>query len=359
MDEILAKHLAKKLLFKENKNSVIKTEKTVKDGYYKYKIIDDKYYINFGSNLLISEKIGFWKNKEVLVINGKKFVVIENSNTIIPLNHLTKEEFESNFSSTKKEPSIKKKFEENNTFIQSIKKEENPTKKEQVITNPFINKEKLIQPQNTTHKKEIPLQEKESEFPEEEATSTEKYINDINKSQNYKNIEEEDAEEDAETKSFFDLLEKKKDDPRVKKFFNYHADHMKKEFTQIIEKVKTSQFARAMESGGGTNAVQYANGGTMNGNLTVTEQIVGQNVTDTLGRQLVYKKTFNITGNGSDNEFTFTHNFNTKDILINVYDSNNFSLVTVSSVNIDNNNTKITFPNILNIGENYRVILIS
>jgi hypothetical protein len=67
---------------------------------------------------------------------------------------------------------------------------------------------------------------------------------------------------------------------------------MKKEFNQIIEKVKTAQFARAMESGGGTNAVQYANGGTMNGSLTVTNNIVAENIQDTTGRGLIRKKVF-------------------------------------------------------------------
>jgi hypothetical protein len=352
MDDILAKHLAKKLLFKEKKKTVVK-ENTVKEGFYKYKLIDDKYYVNFGSNLIVSEKIGTWKNKDVVIINKNKYVVLENSNTVIPLNHLSEEEFEENFVKDKTVRKKKTNFAQNPTFLQSSKKE--PVSKEPVSKIPSIKKEEPIEEEEPTIRKikETPVVSKQ-----EEETSTEKYIEDIKNSQNSEKVEE-DAEEDADTKSFFDLLEKKKDDPRVKKFFNYHADHMKKEFNQIIEKVKTTQFARAMESGGGTNAVQYANGGTMNGNLTVTEQIIGDVVTDTLGRQLVHKKTFNIVGNGSDNEFTFTHNFNTKDILINVYDSTNYALVTISSVNIDLNNTRITFPNILTVGENYRVILIA
>ena len=134
---------------------------------------------------------------------------------------------------------------------------------------------------------------------------------------------------------------------------------MKKEFTQIIEKVKTSQMARAMESGGGTNAVQYANGGTMDGNLNVTHSIVAETINDLDGRQLLFKKTFNITGNGSNKQFTFNHNLNTKDILINVYDLVTSQLVFVTSVNIDLNNTTIEFPNNLQVGENYRVILIA
>jgi hypothetical protein len=353
MDDILAKHLAKKLLFKENKNSVIQKQNK-KSNFYNYKLIEGKYDINTEKGLIISEKIGIWKNKDVVTVNQNNFVVMESSNTMIPLNHLSKEEFESNFVSAEK---IKKKpiiIESNQTFSQASKKEEK-------ISKPSIKveKEKKYEPIKEI---EVPTKKEEPKFiqkvKEPEEVSTQKYVDDIKTSTNSKNIEE-DAEEDAETKSFFDLLEKKKDDPRVKKFFNYHADHMKKEFSQIIEKFKTTQLARAMESGGGTNAVQYANGGTMNGTLTVTEQIVGELVTDTSGRQLVYKRSFNIIGNGTDNEFTFTHNFNTKDILISVYDSNNYGLVTISSVNIDDNNTRISFPNILNIGENYRVILMA
>ena len=364
MDDILAKHLAKILLFKENKNSVFiktdKKQKSINEDQYNYKLIDGKYYINTADDVMVLEKIGIWKNKDIVKVNEEKYVIMESSKTMIPLRHISNEEFNKNFTRLDKIPEdkkvVKSKFSYQTPITSPVGKTEDISKKEtinipkNIIKNVFRKKEDTI-------KKEIEENPQNIETPEDE--STEKYINDIKKSTNSefsKNFEE-DAEENEESNSFFDMLEKKKDDPRVKKFFNYHADAMKKEFNQIIEKVKTSQFARAMESGGGTNAVQYANGGIMTGTLNVTDQIISENVTDTTGRELVNKKKFDIIGNGSNNTFTFTHNFNTKDILINIYDSVNYQLVFVSSVNIDLNNTTITFPNDLKVGENYRVIL--
>jgi hypothetical protein len=335
MDDILIKHLAKTLLFKENKND---------DGSYQYKVLDGKYYISKGSDLIVSEKIGFWKNKEVIKVNNENFVILENTNKLIPLKHISSEEFDKDF--TKKLDKPKKSISYQNPLSLPVDKKT------------IFSKNPNFEGFSETSVKNTPeVSDKTHQLPtNSEKETTEKYINRIKSSENKKF--QEDAEESEDNVKFFDLLEKKKDDPRVKKFFNYHADAMKKEFNQIIEKVKTSQFARAMESGGGTNAVQYANGGTMTGNLTVTNQIIAENINDTAGRGLIHKKTFNIVGNGSDKEFTFTHNFNTKDIIISVYDSN-YQLIFVSSINIDLNNTKITFPNMLAVGENYRVILIA
>ena len=362
MDDILAKHLAKTLLFKENKNTVtkkpVKSRKTINENQYNYKLIDGKYYINTVDDVMVLEKIGIWKNKDIVKVNEENYVIMESSKTMIPLRHIPKEEFNKNFISSDKIPEnkkvVKSKFsyqtpitspvskKEDISNKQNLNKEEDAVKKLDVVKT-YINKDEEKKPQNI-------------QKPEDE--STDKYINDIKKSTNSefsKNFEE-DAEENEETNSFFDMLDKKKDDPRVKKFFNYHADAMKKEFYQIAEKMKSVQMSRAMESGGGTNAVQYANGGIMTGVLNVTDQIISEVVTDTAGRQLVFKKTFDIIGDGSNNTFTFTHDFNTKDILINVYDSN-YQLVFVSSINIDLNRTQITFPNNLQVHENYRVIL--
>lgn len=336
MDDILAKHLAKTLLFKENKN---------KDDSYRYKLLDGKYYISKGSDLVVSEKIGYWKNKEVIKVNNEKFIILENTNKLVPLDHISSDDFEENFKKTLDKP--KKSISYQNPSSLPVNKKQNSVKKT-TIDEPS---ETSV---NIAPKVSVKSQ-KDSNIPEKE--TTEKYIDTIKSSNNEKI--QEDAEETEETTIFFDLLEKKKDDPRVKKFFNYHADHMKKEFTQIIEKVKTSQFARAMESGGGTNAVQYANGGTMNGSLTVTNNIVAENVQDTAGRGLIHKKTFTILGDGSSNKtFTLSHNMNTKDITISVYDETTYQLVFVTCTNINENNTTISFPNDLEEGENYRVILL-
>jgi hypothetical protein len=115
MDDILAKHLAKILLFKENKK--VETKESTKiqknQDYYKYKVIDGKYYINTENNLVVSEKIGIWKNRDVVKVNQENYVVMESNNTIIPLRHVSKEEFENNFTRStnivnKKKPSFRR-----------------------------------------------------------------------------------------------------------------------------------------------------------------------------------------------------------------------------------------------------------
>ena len=146
-------------------------------------------------------------------------------------------------------------------------------------------------------------------------------------------------------------------DKKIQKFFEGYTSNFKKSFIEIAEKIAKREGLRSMESGGGTNAVQYANGGTMDGNLTVTQTILATTITDNQGRQLVSKLTFDIIGNDVTRTYTLNHNLNTKNILINIYDATTDELVFVSSKNIDLNNTTIQFPNNLLTHENYRVII--
>ena len=57
---------------------------------------------------------------------------------------------------------------------------------------------------------------------------------------------------------------------RILENFN---NSFRKEFIDLAEKVSRREAMRYSESGGGTNAAQYANGGTMDGNLNVTGNI--------------------------------------------------------------------------------------
>jgi hypothetical protein len=111
MDDILAKHLAKTLLFKENNNN---------DDNYQYRLLDGKYYISKGSDLIVSEKIGYWKNKEVIKVNNENFIILENTNKLIPLKHVSSEEFEQNF--TTKPNKIKKSISYKNQLLPVSKK---------------------------------------------------------------------------------------------------------------------------------------------------------------------------------------------------------------------------------------------
>ena len=156
---------------------------------------------------------------------------------------------------------------------------------------------------------------------------------------------------------FHELLLNDSSDKKIQKFFEGYTSNFKKSFIEIAEKIAKREGLRSMESGGGTNAVQYANGGTMDGNLTVTQTILATTITDNQGRQLVSKLTFDIIGNDVTRTYTLNHNLNTKNILINIYDATTDELVFVSSKNIDLNNTTIQFPNNLLTHENYRVII--
>ena len=156
---------------------------------------------------------------------------------------------------------------------------------------------------------------------------------------------------------FRELLLTDNGDKQIQKFFEGYTSNFKKSFIEIAEKIARRESLRFAESGGGTNAVQYANGGTMDGDLTVTGTIVAATITDTQGRELVSKLTFDIIGNNTTRTYTLNHNLNTKNILINVYDINTDELVFVSCKNVDVNNTTIQFPNNLTNGENFKVII--
>ena len=210
---------------------------------------------------------------------------------------------------------------------------------------PLINKNNkptVIKEQNLTNK------------PVESSVKTElkKLVQKESKTGLIKQLIKENTEE-----LFRELLLTDNGDKQIQKFFEGYTNSFKQSFIEIAEKIARRESLRFSESGGGTNAVQYANGGTMDGDLTVTQTVLAENITDTKGRELVSKLNFNIIGNNTTRTYTLNHNLNTKNILINVYDINTEELVFVSCKNIDNNNTTIQFPNNLTIGENYRVIL--
>lgn len=143
---------------------------------------------------------------------------------------------------------------------------------------------------------------------------------------------------------FFDLLEGRKNDKRFTRFFNSQIESVKKELFAITEKY-TREIKMTAEGGGGTNAVQYANGGTMNGNLSVNGNLT---VTGTINGgsggsgSSLQKKTF-IVGDGSNSSFILSHSLNTKEIIISTYDINTEELVLCSIKNLDGNETQISF----------------
>lgn len=162
--------------------------------------------------------------------------------------------------------------------------------------------------------------------------------------------------------NFNSLLAEDNNKTKLHRLFEQTNTKFRNEIIQLSEKLARRESMRFAESGGGTNAVQYANGGTMDGSLTIThdlsaDTIIANNVTDTLGRELVSKLSFTINGDDTKNTYILNHNLNSNKILISVYDDITKEQVIPYVVNIDNNNTKVEFSNNLTFGENYLVII--
>ena len=83
---------------------------------------------------------------------------------------------------------------------------------------------------------------------------------------------------------------------RILENFN---NSFRKEFIELAEKVSRREAMRYSESGGGTNAAQYANGGTMKGDLTVTGRIQS----DTLEVSGITVDTLSVNSLSTNNEF--------------------------------------------------------
>ena len=138
-----------------------------------------------------------------------------------------------------------------------------------------------------------------------------------------------------------------------------------------IEDVKV-KLLRVAESGGGTNAVQYANGGTMDGDLHVTGRITGNISLSSLTRDGAHVgdtvmwngtnwvattvKVVSAIGDNTNTEFLVTHNFNTFDVMVQVYDNITNAVVYPAIQGNTLNDTKINFSIVPDIN-NYRVVI--
>ena len=159
------------------------------------------------------------------------------------------------------------------------------------------------------------------------------------------------------------------------KAYTTNTEKLLKEYTATakrdLEHVRM-QVNRVAESGGGTNAVQYANGGTMVGDLHVTGSITGHISLSSLnqdgariGDSVIWNgvnwvatttKVVSAIGDSVLKEFIITHNFNTFDVMVQVYDNLTNAVVYPSIQGNSLNDTKIEFSIIPSIN-NYRVII--
>lgn len=65
-----------------------------------------------------------------------------------------------------------------------------------------------------------------------------------------------------------------------------------------------------------------------------------------------------ITGDSSTSSFTLTHNLNSRDVIVNVYDASTYEEVVVDIVKTTTNSITITFANAPTTGTNYNVVVI-
>jgi hypothetical protein len=384
MDDILAKHLTSTLLLLKNdeKNKTTVDETII--PYYSYKIIDNLFHVKTDGNTIVSKNKGYWRDKPILEYNNNKYVLLEASSNIVRIDNLgitsesitpyimdtkhKEEQISNNLLKSIKDiittnkPVVKQKQKPIVKNTKIVKKEITPPKpeiKDIVDTNISID---LPQEVEQELKPKIPNQEEIIKSVDEIAPKEtddnysviSHYVNTLKSAD--KQTKQEDKPEtstvnyidNGKPKSFeeemFSLLDTKKDDPRIKRLFSHYTEQAKKEVHEINEKYSKQYLAKLLENsgGGGTSnsAVDYSKGGIIDGSLTITSNlsVVGEVYSNLVTNN---KKVFYI-GNTIDTEYIIDHNFNTKDLIINIYDSED-EMVLAYVKNINNNQTQIVF----------------
>jgi len=169
------------------------------------------------------------------------------------------------------------------------------------------------------------------------------------------------------------------------KFFEVYTEGFKRDFIKISEKISRRELLRSLESGGGTNAVQYADGGTMRGTLNVVGNV---NATDHLtghvglssldnegalnGNVLKWsdadgqwapaasassKVVFQL-GDNINTSFVVYHGMGTRDLVFQVYDNATQEVVQPHITNVSLNETQVNF-SFAPTTDMYRIVIIS
>ena len=356
MDKILEKHLASALvLAKSDLNISIPDENII--SYESCTLEENKYKVTTEYDTFTSEIIGYWKDKPIISYNRSKYAILENSNTIVKLKSLNVTD-----DKIKKEPeevpkNIVPLFPNKNLVPrQPVKLQQKPIApptilpKPETVTQPVVVKQEVNTPDPQNIAKQLDELLPKKDTPTNSTISS--YVDTLKKTDVPK---EDKPEEKVDTASYiqsdkpksiedelFALFDTKKDDPRFKRFFGYYSDQNKKEVHEINEKYAKQYMAKILETsgGGGTSnsAVDYAHGGIIDGDLTITNNL---SVLGNLYAQIDNKRIFNI-GNTTDTDYVLDHNFNTKDLIITMYDSND-EMVLAGAKNINLNQTLITF----------------
>lgn len=351
MDKILEKHLASAMvLAKSDLNISIPDENII--SYESCTLEENTYKVTTKYDTFTSEIIGYWKDKPIISYNRTKYAILENSNTIIKLKSLNisddkiKKEPEQSYKNLVPKQSVKLKQKSIITTAPVVIPKPEPVG----VVEPVVVKKEIPTPDPQNIAKQLNELLPKKDTPSNSIISS--YVKTLKKTDEPK---EEKPEEKVDTTSyiksdkpktfedeFFTIFDTKKDDPRFKRLFSYYSDQNKKEVHEINEKYAKQYMAKILETsgGGGTSnsAVDYGNGGTINGDLTITNNL---SVLGNLYAQIDNKRVFNI-GNTTDTDYILDHNFNTKDLILTMYDSND-EIVLAGAKNINLNQTLITF----------------
>jgi hypothetical protein len=330
MDKILEKHLANALLIAKS-NLDIYTPNDNIIPYISCVLKEKNCVIDTETERFKSKILGYWKDKPIISYNKTKYAILENSSTIVKLENLNVTEDKIQKTPELNKTSVKKKV------IQPKAQEDQETELDPTTIAAQLN-ELLPQKETSTNSvissylEKLKKNDNTKENTPEPENSTENYV----QSSSPKTFEDE----------FFSIFENKKDDPRFKRLFSYYSDQTKKEVHEINEKYSKQYMAKILETsgGGGTsnNSPDYSKGGIIDGDLTITSNLsVVGNVYSSL--QIDNKRVFTI-GNNTDTDYILDHNFNTKDLVITIYDSND-EMVLAAVKNINLNQTLISLSN--------------
>lgn len=165
---------------------------------------------------------------------------------------------------------------------------------------------------------------------EQPKTMQDVYVKSIKDSE----VESRISDQEAADNDFFAFLDRNKDHPKLKNFFNTHSELMKKEILKISENYTKEKMLIASESGGGS------------GNVNITNNIADRG------------KFVGLIGNGVDTEYIVEHNIGTKNSAVCLYDASNDELIIASAIHINENETKFSFAEPITT-DSIRVVIIS
>jgi hypothetical protein len=130
---------------------------------------------------------------------------------------------------------------------------------------------------------------------------------------------------------------------KLYKLFEQTNNSFRKELMELIEKISKREALRYAESGGGTNAIQYANGGVMDGNLIVTGNFECDSITIKNNNNPAIKKFVSIFGDGVNSNYTITHDLSVRDVVVSIVDSNTQEVVYPLVINTNINEITVEF----------------